>query len=47
MVANGAPLKSGDVLMTGALGPMAAVAAGDVIDVRISGIGSVRTVFGR
>jgi 2-keto-4-pentenoate hydratase len=47
MVANGSPLKAGDVLMTGALGPMAAVAPGDVIDVRIGGLGSVRTVFGR
>jgi len=37
MVANGAPLKVGDVLMTGALGPMAAVAAGDVIDVESPG----------
>jgi 2-keto-4-pentenoate hydratase len=41
-----APLKAGDVVMTGALGPMASVAAGDVIDVRISGVGTVRTVFG-
>jgi len=47
MVAGGAPLREGDVLMTGALGPMAAVAPGDVIDVRIGGIGSVRTAFAR
>ncbi len=46
MVAVGAPLKAGDVLMTGALGPMATVAPGDVIEVRISGLGSVRTAFG-
>ena len=46
MVDVGAPLKAGDVIMSGALGPMAAVSPGDVIDVRISGLGSVRTVFG-
>lgn len=46
MVDVGAPLKAGDVLMTGALGPMGTVAPGDVIEVRINGLGSVRTVFG-
>ena len=47
MVAGGASLKAGDVLMTGALGPMAGVAPGDFIDVRIAGLGSVRTAFAR
>ena len=47
MVRTGAPLQAGDVLMTGALGPMAAVAPGDVVEVRISGLGSVRTAFGQ
>jgi len=46
MAEVGMPLKAGDVVMTGALGPMASVAAGDIIDVRISGLGSVRTAFG-
>jgi 2-keto-4-pentenoate hydratase len=45
MVEVGNPLKEGDVIMSGALGPMASVAAGDVIDTRINGLGSVRTVF--
>lgn len=47
MVAVGQPLKVGDVIMTGALGPMVAVTPGDVIDVRIGGLGSVRAVFGK
>lgn len=45
MVEVGNPLKAGDVIMTGALGPMVTVAPGDVIDVRINGLGSVRAVF--
>ncbi len=45
MVEVGNPLKAGDVIMSGALGPMVAVAAGDVLDTRINGLGSVRTVF--
>jgi len=31
--------------MTGALGPMAPVAPGDVVDVRIAGLGSVHAAF--
>ena len=45
MVQVGNPLKEGDVIMSGALGPMASVDAGDVLDTRINGLGSVRTVF--
>jgi 2-keto-4-pentenoate hydratase len=42
MVDVGMPLKAGDVVMTGALGPMAPVKPGDVLEARISGLGSVR-----
>jgi len=33
------------VVMSGALGPMVSVEAGQVYEVRINGLGSVRTAF--
>ncbi len=47
MVRMGTPLKAGDVVMTGALGPMAVVKPGDVYTAQIEGLGSVSAVFGQ
>ncbi|TCL02119.1 2-keto-4-pentenoate hydratase [Sodalis ligni] len=41
----GTPLKEGDVVLSGALGPMALVAPGDIFTARINGLGTVRAVF--
>ncbi len=46
MVAVGRPLKKGDIVLSGALGPLAPVAKGDSIELRINGLGSVRAHFG-
>ncbi len=45
MAQLGTPLKKGEVILSGALGPMAAIAAGDSFEASFSGLGKVYVHF--
>jgi 2-keto-4-pentenoate hydratase len=47
LVRIGTPLRAGDVVLTGALGPMAAVQAGQTYTAQIDGFAPVRAIFAR
>ena len=45
LAATGRPLTAGEVILTGALGPMVPVKPGDVVQVTIGGLGQARVSF--
>jgi len=47
LIKNGNPLRAGEVILTGALGPMAAIETGDELVAHFTGLGTVSVSFGK
>jgi 2-keto-4-pentenoate hydratase len=47
LIQMGDPLRAGDVILTGALGPMVSVEPGDQVSCSIEGLGTVSVQFGK
>ncbi len=46
LAAAGDPLRAGEVILTGTLGPVVAISRGDRVEARIGGLGSVSFTYG-